>query len=160
MPLVRDEDEGRKVRRGLKMNSGVTDSVKVAITSTGQTLSSTVDGRFGRCEYFLIVDEKNGSVIPVPNGARSLGGGAGIQAAQQIVNLGVQVIVTGDVGPNAFRVLTAAGIRMFVGSSGTCEGALAAYREGRLREASAATSPAHHGGHGFGGGRGGQARNL
>jgi predicted Fe-Mo cluster-binding NifX family protein len=150
------------MRRGQKMSSAVTDGVKVAITSTGKTLSSTVDGRFGRCEYFLIVDEKTGNMMPVPNGARSLGGGAGIQAAQQIVNLGVQAIVTGDVGPNAFRVLATAGIRMFVGSSGTCESALADYREGRLREASAATSPGHHGhgGHGFGGGRGGQARGL
>lgn len=148
------------MRGGLKMNSGVADGAKVAITSTGQTLSSTVDGRFGRCEYFLIVDEKTGSMTPVPNGARLLGGGAGIQAAQQLVNLGVQAIVTGDVGPNAFRVLATAGIRMFVGSSGTCENALTAYREGRLREASAATSPGHHGGHGFGGGRGGQAGDL
>ena len=142
------------------MNSGVADGAKVAITSTGQTLSSAVDGRFGRCEYFLIVDEKTGSMTSVPNGARSLGGGAGIQAAQQLVNLGVQAIVTGDVGPNAFRVLATAGIRMFVGSSGTCESALAAYREGRLREASVATSPGHLGGHGFGGGRGGQAGDL
>jgi predicted Fe-Mo cluster-binding NifX family protein len=139
------------------MNDKVADGAKVVITSTGQTLSSAVDGRFGRCEYFLIVDEKNGSVTPVPNSARSLGGGAGIQAAQQIIKLGVQVIVTGDVGPNAFRVLVTAGIRMFVGSSGTCENALAAYREGRLREAGAATSPGHHGGHGSGGGRRDQA---
>ena len=143
----------------MKMNGGKADGARVAITSSGPALSAAVDGRFGRCEYFLIVDGTDGSVTPVPNGARSLGGGAGIQAAQQLVALEVEAIVTGDVGPNAYRVLVAAGIRMFVGSSGTCDDALAAYREGRLREASAATSPGHHGGHGLGGGRRGQAGN-
>ncbi len=62
-----------------------------------------------------------------------------------MIDLGVGAVVTGDVGPNAFRVLAAGGVRMFVGSRGTVESAMESYRSGGLRETAASTSPGHHG---------------
>jgi predicted Fe-Mo cluster-binding NifX family protein len=48
----------------------------------------------------------------------SFGGGAGIQAAQTVANRGVEAVITGQIGPNAVRVLNSAGIAVYVGASG------------------------------------------
>lgn len=137
----------------IDMISGKPNGSKIAITSAGPTLDSPVDGRFGRCEYFVICDDNGDGVIAVANSARSLGGGAGIQAAQQLVDLDVVAVLTGDVGPNAFRVLSAAGVKVYVGCTGHCADALQQYRAGKLSEAGGPTSPGHHG-HGAGQRRG------
>lgn len=133
------------------MNESVTsgEATKVAVTSTGQELESQMDSRFGRCAYFAVVDP-SGSMSVVSNDARELSNGAGIQAAKQIIDMKIGTVVTGDVGPNAFRVLSAAGVRVFVGGSGTIREAMERYRNGSLREASTPTAPSHRG---MGGGR-------
>jgi len=128
---------------------------KICLTSTGPRLNDPADPRFGRCAYFILVDEETGSAETVPNNARLLGNGAGIQAAQDVVKKGASVVVTGDVGPNAYRVLAAAGVRVFVGVNGSCEASLDGYRQGRMKEIGAPTAPGHHGGRGQGMGRGG-----
>jgi predicted Fe-Mo cluster-binding NifX family protein len=114
------------------------------VTSTGRGLDSPMDSRFGRCAFFAVVDPE-GDVEAVPNTARGLGNGAGIQAAKQIVDMKVEAVITGDVGPNAFRVLSAAGVRVYIGAQGTVRGVLDGYRTGALRQASASTAPGHHG---------------
>jgi predicted Fe-Mo cluster-binding NifX family protein len=120
----------------------------VVITSDGEGLDSQTDPRFGRCQYFIITDGER-FIASAGNTARALGNGAGIQAAEQLVGLKASVLITGDVGPNAFRVLVAAGIRVFVGCAGSVRTALSDYHAGKLREATAPTSPGHHGqGHG------------
>ncbi|HIH01722.1 TPA: dinitrogenase iron-molybdenum cofactor biosynthesis protein [Thermoplasmata archaeon] len=116
----------------------------VAITSTGHGYDSAMDSRFGRCAFFAMIGS-DGVIEAVPNAARGLGNGAGIQAAKQIVDLGADTVITGDVGPNAFRVLAAAGVRVFVGANGTVGEVLDGYRKGELREAAASTAPGHHG---------------
>ena len=85
----------------------------IAVTSTGPEMDSPMDPRFGRCTYFAIIDP-SGNMKPVANGAQSLGNGAGIEAAKQVSDLKVGTVITGNVGPNAFRVLAAAGIKVFV----------------------------------------------
>ena len=117
---------------------------RVAVSSTGESLESPVDPRFGRGSYFIIFDENKGHRV-VRNAGQALGNGAGIQAAQQILDLGVGAVVTGDLGPNAFRVLAAGGVQMFVRCTGTVGSAIEAYRNGELRETATATSPGHHG---------------
>lgn len=128
---------------------------RICLTSTGPGLSDPADPRFGRCAYFILVDEETGAAETMPNDARLLGNGAGIQAAQDIVKKGAGVVITGDVGPNAYRVLAAAGVRVFVGVNGSCEASLEGYRQGRMKEIGAPTAPGHHGGRGQGMGRGG-----
>ena len=117
---------------------------RVAVTSTGTTTDSRLDPRFGRCSHFIIFDGSD-EHRAMPNDAKDLGNGAGIQAAQRMIDNGVTAIVTGNVGPNAFRVLSEAGIRVFLSSSDTVRSALDKYRDGKLEEIGAPSSPGHHG---------------
>jgi len=128
---------------------------KIVVSSVGPSLTDHLDPRFGRCAYFLLVDDVAGSVEAFPNAARALGNGAGIQAAQDVVGMGAQAVITGEIGPNAHRVLMAAGIAVYIGGIDRCEAALKAFREGRLREVRSPTSPGFHG-RGGGMGRRGQ----
>ena len=122
----------------------VEDGRPVAVTSTGHGYDSAIDSRFGRCAFFAVIGQ-DGAIDTVPNSARGLGNGAGIQAAKEIIEMKVGTVITGDVGPNAFRVLEAAGIKVFVGAHGTVREVIGEYRSGRLKEATASTAPGHHG---------------
>lgn len=130
--------------------------MKICITSSGESLDSPLNPRFGRCPYFLIVDTETKEVQAVENASAGAARGAGIAAAQKISDLGCGVVITGNVGPNAFYALNAAGIKVFTGAFGkSCEEALKDYNEGNLTEASAATARGFGRGGGFGRGRGG-----
>jgi predicted DNA-binding protein (UPF0251 family)/predicted Fe-Mo cluster-binding NifX family protein len=86
---------------------------KIAVTSEGPALSDRVDPRFGRAAGFVIVDTETMQAEYVDNGqSQVLAHGAGIQAAQSIANVGASVLLTGYVGPKAFHVLSAAGIKV------------------------------------------------
>ncbi len=111
--------------------------MKICITSTGKNLDSPMSPRFGRCPYFLIVDTETQKVEALENKGVQATRGAGVSAAQIIANSGCEVAITGNVGPNAFYTLNAAGIKIFVGASGkSCEQALKDYNDGNLEEAS------------------------
>ena len=69
--------------------------------------------------------------------------GAGIQAAQLLVNLGVEAVITGHVGPKAFRTLKAAGVSIYLSEAATVEEALRLFRENRLPRADEATVEGH-----------------
>jgi predicted Fe-Mo cluster-binding NifX family protein len=81
----------------------------------------------------------------VSNKGAIASGGAGIQAAQAVANKGVGVLITGDIGPNAFQTLSAAGIKVITGASGTVKEALERYKSGSLQQASGATAEIHAG---------------
>lgn len=87
--------------------------MKIAVSSTGQELNSVVESRFGRCEFFVVVETENGSFKAFENDNRGLSSGAGIQAASFIASEGVEAVITGNCGPKAMQVLTAAGIDIF-----------------------------------------------
>ena len=130
--------------------------MKIAISATAPQLDAEVDPRFGRCQYFLIVDSESMEFEAIENPAIMAPGGAGIQAAQLVVGQGVEAVVTGDCGPNAYQVLSAAGIPVFVGASGSVRDVVEAYRKGTLSPiAAASTGPGAGMGGGMGGGRGG-----
>ena len=84
--------------------------MKIAISSSGKTLDSALDPRFGRCACFLIVDPEDMSFEAFDNQSAALTGGAGIQAAQFLSDQNVSAVITGHVGPNAVQALSAAGI--------------------------------------------------
>ncbi|MBN1898173.1 MAG: NifB/NifX family molybdenum-iron cluster-binding protein [Spirochaetes bacterium] len=119
--------------------------MKIAITSTGQDLNSTVDARFGRCQYFIIYDTQTKDFQAIANEALSSGSGAGVQAAQTIKNNGVQVVLTGNVGPNAMTTLSAAKIGVAVGVMGTVKEAIEKYSTGEYKLADQANVSAHFG---------------
>jgi len=129
--------------------------VKIAIASSGKTLDSPVDPRFGRCPYFLIVDSETEEFEVLENTAGQASRGAGISAAQVVANKKVGAAVAGNFGPNAVNVLSSSGIKIFGGVSGiTIKEALEQYKKGELKETTAATTPAGMG-MGRGMGRGG-----
>jgi predicted Fe-Mo cluster-binding NifX family protein len=118
--------------------------MKVAITAQGQELSSMIDLRFGRAKWILIVDTDTGEHQVHDNAVHlNLPQGAGIQTGQNIANLGVEAVITGNVGPNAFRTLNAAKIRIFLAAEQTVEQAVAAFKEGRLQEIEQANVEGH-----------------
>ena len=119
--------------------------MKIAVTSTGPELSSASDPRFGRCAYFIVVDTDSMDFTAHSNESRAASGGAGIQAGQFVASLGVSTVVTGAVGPNAARVLSAAGLKVYVGASGTVQEAVDAFKAGSLTAAASATVGAHSG---------------
>ncbi len=93
--------------------------MRIAISSDGDNLNSTVDQRFGRCKYFLIVDIENKNIVKteaVFNEGGEQGHGAGIKAAEQIGELNVEKIITGQLGPNATSILNKLGITAYQAS--------------------------------------------
>ncbi len=126
----------------------------IAITSSGQNLDSKVDPRFGRSQHFLILN-KNGNLDEVVSnpgvGARR---GAGVQAAQTIADQGVEVLITGNIGPNAFSALQAAGIEIFLTGAVSIKEAFEKWNNGELNKTEAPTGPAGS----RGGSRGGRGK--
>ena len=109
--------------------------MKVCVTSEGKTLDSRVDPRFGRCRYFILVDPETLVFEAADNAGIEASGGAGIQAGQAVASKGAKAVITGNVGPNAFQTLQAAGIEIFTGATGTVRDALGDYRDGKLTKA-------------------------
>ena len=94
--------------------------MKIAITSTGDTKSSKADPRFGRARYFLIFDTATSEYEVIDNTINmEAPQGAGIQAAETVVDQGAKILITGHCGPKAFRALEAAGVKLVVGVAGT-----------------------------------------
>lgn len=86
---------------------------KIAVSSDGTTLESPVDGRFGRAGGFVVYDDENGAVSYIDNGSSQvMGQGAGIATAERMAEAGVEVVLSGYVGPKAFTALQAAGIKI------------------------------------------------
>jgi len=119
--------------------------MRLLITSEGKDLNANVDPRFGRAAYFLVVDvEKNEVIEVVDNGAgREAAQGAGVQAAQTAARLEVEALVTGHCGPKAFSAMSAAGVKVFTGASGSVRHALEQYRKNELIEARSADVRGH-----------------
>ena len=134
--------------------------MKIAISSTGPDPDAQIDLRFGRCQYFVLFDDKAENFEFLDNEAAALSGGAGLQAAQMIADAGVKVVITGNIGPNAINVLKVAGIKTYHCGPGIVRKALQKYIDGSLQETSGYKVGAQSGGgrvgtgRGLGGGRG------
>jgi len=119
--------------------------MKICISSEGKDFNASVDPRFGRCQYFAVVDTDTVKFEFIENSSVMAGGGAGISAAQAIVDKGVKAVLTGNCGPNAYQVLEAAGIQVITGVSGTVKKAVDDFKAGKLKAASQPNVSAHHG---------------
>jgi predicted Fe-Mo cluster-binding NifX family protein len=129
--------------------------MKIVVTANGTDLDAPASPVFGRCSTYIFVDTETMEFEAVPNPAMSAPGGAGIQAAQFVVQQGAQAVLTGNVGPNAYNVFQAAGVPIYLLTGGTVREAVEAYKAGRLPSAADATAQAHAGmGMGWGMGRG------
>lgn len=108
--------------------------MKVVISSKGPKMADMVDPRFGRCSMFLLTDTETEETRAVTNEAATRGTGAGVEAAETVVDLGAEAVITGQLGPKAAQVLEAAGIPVYTGVSGTAREALEAFKNSRLKE--------------------------
>lgn len=129
--------------------------MKIVVATTAGGLDDTVSPVFGRCPTFTVVDVegkkiKNSSVIQ--NQYAGATGGAGIQAAQLVINQGAKAVIAGNYGPNASMVFNQAGVEMISAQGISVRDAVTKYLEGELSPITAATMPMF-GGMGIGGGR-------
>lgn len=124
--------------------------MKIAISSTEPNPDARIDLRFGRCRCFALVDVEADTYDYLDNEAASLGGGAGLQAAQMLADAGVNAVITGNIGPNASSVLEVAGIKIYLCNSGSVHEVLQQYRNGLLAETSGHTVSSHFGDRGLG----------
>jgi predicted Fe-Mo cluster-binding NifX family protein len=107
--------------------------MKIALTSTGTELTAAIDSRFGRCDYFIIIDTDSMQFEVLPNEHKDLSSGAGIQAATFMASKGVQAVITGNCGPNAIQVLSTAGIDIYTGEAGkTVKESIEGFKSGQL----------------------------
>lgn len=113
--------------------------MKLAVTARGPTPDSPVDERLGRAYWLLIHDLEEGVWQAVDNAVnRNALCGAGKATAQGLIEQKVQLLITGETGPKAFRILNLAGISVFHHAFGTVREAVEAWQEGRLKQANAA----------------------
>ena len=103
---------------------------------------------------FLIVDTDTMNFEAISNESSMASGGAGIKAAQTVAKAGAKVVLTGNVGPNAFQTLSAAGILVFTEVDGTIKEVVERFKKGKLKETTASSVGSHFGmkaaGRGFG----------
>jgi len=122
--------------------------MKIAISASSPDLKAEIDPRFGRAVCFIVVDEESQEWEAYDNPARDATGGAGVQAARFIAEKGADVAISGAFGPNAFEIMDATGMRMFVfqntGSLKVSE-VVSRYRDGELDPVTGPSGPGHHG---------------
>ena len=122
--------------------------MKIAVTSTGKDVKSELDRRFGRCANFLVIDtEGNDEVEVLDNKAIASGGGAGIAAAQQLIDRKIDVLITGNVGPNAYETLHAAGVEIYSGENGRILDLIDRFVRGELKKSDSSNVNGHFGLH-------------
>ena len=118
--------------------------MKIAVTSKGSDVTSEVDPHFGRAKFFLVIDLDSGAaaahdITQNLNAAQ----GAGIQSGRNVIDLGVEAVVTGNVGPKAFATLQAGGVKVYTGAAGKVQAAVEQFRAGKLAEAGQANAESH-----------------
>ena len=121
--------------------------MKIAVTAQNSGWTELLDSRFGRAACFVIVNGETKEWQAVENEQnRQATQGAGIQAARTIIDQGAEVLISGNVGPKAFRVLQAGAVRMFRTDPAvqkTVSDAVVAWERGELEEIQAATVEGH-----------------
>ncbi len=131
----REKKEGEKI-------------VKIAVSAKNPGWLESLDERFGRASWFIIVDDETKKWQAVANQQqRQSTQGAGIQAATTVIDQEAQVLLSSNVGPKAFRVLQAGGVRMFrtdTAKQQTVAEAVAAWERGELEEIKTSTKEGHY----------------
>jgi predicted Fe-Mo cluster-binding NifX family protein len=135
--------------------------MRIAVSANSGDPDAEFSARFGRCRCFLVADTDSGDWQEVNNPAIDAQGGAGTQVVQLLANMGVDAVVSGRYGPNAYDALQAAGINAYLAKGGSPRKIVADCQGGGLAAASGPSGGGFHGGQGRGrGGRGGGGRGM
>jgi predicted Fe-Mo cluster-binding NifX family protein len=109
--------------------------MKIVVSAKGTTPGSEFDPRFGRAVCFQVFNTENGEWQSVDNASsQSAAHGAGIQAAETVCGLGTEVVISGHVGPKAFTVLAAGGVKVYCCTALTPLEAMESFQRGELKE--------------------------
>ena len=119
--------------------------MKIAITSSGESLGSLVDRRFGRAAYFMIGDPEKMDFTAIANENVTSAAGAGISSAKNVIDAGAETVLTGNVGPKANSALTGAGVNVYTGVAGTVAEAIELFIAGKLTQADGPSVNQHYG---------------
>ena len=118
--------------------------MKIAVTAQGKEISSEIDLRFGRAKWLIVIDTETGDFQAHDNLVNlNAVQGAGIQTGQNIANLGVDAVITGNVGPNAFKTLNATNVKIFLSETQTVQDAVDSFKAGKLEEVKQANVEGH-----------------
>jgi len=118
--------------------------MKIAVTTVGNNMDAAVDPRFGRAQNFLVYDTESEETTVYPNEQNlQAAQGAGVQAGQNILQTGAEILISGNIGPKAFTVLQQGGVKVYTCTSGTVKEVIADYQAGKLVETRGATKPGH-----------------
>ena len=118
--------------------------MKIAITAQGKELSSEIDLRFGRAKWLILVDTESGDFQAHDNAVNlNAAQGAGIQTGLNVANLGVDAVITGNVGPNAFKTLNAANVKIFLAEKQTVQDVIDSFKAGELKKIDQANVEGH-----------------
>ena len=119
--------------------------MKIAITSSGETMDSQVDPRFGRAVFFLVGDPETMDFSAIENKNINASGGAGISSAKVVIDTGAEAVLTGNCGPNAERALRSGGVKLYTGAKGTIAETIELFKNGKLKEADGPNVQSHFG---------------
>ncbi|MDX9710487.1 MAG: NifB/NifX family molybdenum-iron cluster-binding protein [Trichloromonas sp.] len=118
--------------------------MKIVVTTSGNDLQAPLDPRFGRAAGYLVYDSECSTYKRIDNAkSQETSHGAGILAAELVARSGAKVLISGHCGPKAFRVLQAAGVKVYNCAAATVAEALEQYRAGKLVEAESADVSGH-----------------
>jgi len=106
--------------------------MRIVISANGADLDAPTSPIFGRCSTFVFVDTETLAYEALPNPALDAAGGAGIQAAQAVLERGAEAVIAGSLGPNAFRVIQAAGVPAYALVGATVREVVTAFRQNQL----------------------------
>ena len=119
--------------------------MKLAISSTGRSLDSDVDLHFGRCPFFIVYDDETRRFTVLENSGLFAAHGSGVGAAQNVAISGAKIVLTGNIGPDAFKTLKIAGLTVYIGVSGNIRAAIDEYHKGELKRLKHPTVNSHFG---------------
>ena len=108
--------------------------MRIAISSDKPDLEARVGSRWGTSKYLMVVDLRTMAVEALPNSGVSGQGGGGIQAVVLAISKKVDAVLTGYCSPTAEKYLTANGIEVLTGVSGTVAEVVRQYKKGDLQK--------------------------
>jgi predicted Fe-Mo cluster-binding NifX family protein len=117
-------------------------NMKIAISAVGKGLDSSVDVKFERCNFFLIVDTEKNSLIHIENKKKDRPHEIGGTVGQLIANEGIDSVIASDIGPSAFDIFKMYGIKVYQ-SKGVVEDAIRLLKDGELIVLTKPTVPSY-----------------
>jgi predicted Fe-Mo cluster-binding NifX family protein len=116
----------------------------IAVTTSGNDIAAPLESRFGRAPKFLVIDTDSDQITLIDNRQNMAAAqGAGIQAAQNVINANVEAIITGHTGPKAFNLLKLSGVKVYHSDAATVQEALDQFKKGELKNADNADVEGH-----------------